>query len=336
MPRKSKKVKMEQDKETRCRSDECPDLENKEQDGNIKTDKGNDYPLPIEKIASGSREQKLVFDGYSDRELERLWVCEYDEKSQLKWVDFKKLESVRQQQIELLGSEQMYKRVNINLKNMRFEPHFAQEQSKLFHWRMKFFREHFPLRDYDGEAEARWTCNVNITQHWPKVATFAFCFPPAQRNCFGALKVLRPSFDSSEEDTIMASYLYEREYVGGNVLENGNLSLRALKACDLTMKDVFHKFVSDYATEPLKLKDLALKNVMAYELPLDELPKEVQEPVEKGLFTKISDIEKMLSEEGKRRLAGIRETVEQCRGEEDLNDFKDLDDYYQFKKGNTN
>ena len=66
------------------------------------------------------------------------------------------------------------------------------------------------------------------------------------------------------------------------------------------------------------------------------VPKEVQEPVEKGLFSKISDIEKMFSDEGKRRLAGIRETVEQCRDEEDLNDFKDLDDYYQLKKGNTN
>ena len=71
----------------------------------------------------------------------------YNEKAQLKYVDFKKLENVRQQQIELLGSEQMYKRVNDNLKNLKFEAHFAQEQSKLFQWREEFFWKHFPLRE---------------------------------------------------------------------------------------------------------------------------------------------------------------------------------------------
>ena len=54
-------------------------------------------------------------------------------------MDFKKLEIVRQQQVELLGSEQMYKRVNDNLKNLKFEAHFTLEQSKLFRWREKFF-----------------------------------------------------------------------------------------------------------------------------------------------------------------------------------------------------
>ena len=328
---------MEQVKETRCRSDECPELENKEQDGNIKPGKDDDNPLPIEKIASGGQEQKLVFDGYSDRELEQLWVCEYDEKSQLKWVDFKKLESVRQQQIELLGSEQMYKRVNNNLKNMKFEPHFAQEQSKLFQWRYEFFWKHF-LREYDGEAKSYWTYYVNITLHWPKVATFACCFPPAWKNHFGEPYTFRPSFNCSEkeEDTYMdsdmrAQFLYKKEYMFDIVLEDSILSPRDLKLYGLNMRDIFHKFVSNYAKEPLQLEQLALKNAMAYGLPLDLLPKTIQERAEKGLFSKISDIEKMLSEEGKRRLAGIRETVEQCRDEEDLNDFKDLDDYYQLK-----
>ena len=48
-----------------------------------------------------------------------------------------------------------------------------------------------------------------------------------------------------------------------------------------------------------------------------------------GFFTKISDIEKMLSNEGKVRLAGIGHTISECRKEEDLKDFEDLDDYYQ-------
>ena len=48
-----------------------------------------------------------------------------------------------------------------------------------------------------------------------------------------------------------------------------------------------------------------------------------------GFFTKISDIEKMLSAEGKVRLASVGHTVRECRKEEDLNDFEDIDDYYQ-------
>ena len=42
----------------------------------------------------------------------------------------------------------------------------------------------------------------------------------------------------------------------------------------LNLTDVFHMFVSDYSTEPLKLKHIALKNAMAYGLPLDQIPKQ--------------------------------------------------------------
>ena len=48
------------------------------------------------------------------------------------------------------------------------------------------------------------------------------------------------------------------------------------------MTDVFHMFVSDYAKEPLKLKHIALKNAMAYGLPLDQIPKTIQERAEKA------------------------------------------------------
>ena len=213
MPRESKEVKLKQDEEIRCQSDECPEMEKIDKiqrlllsttdqnsdfiiklkqilnpkktvipghrehnkDSTVQTDKimgiepklfygsrprckDNDDQLPIKEIATECQERKLVFDGYSDNELECLWVREYGEISELEWVNFKRLESVRQQQIKLLGSEQMYKRVNENLKNMKFEAHFAQEQSKLFHWRAKFFQKHFPLRDYDGRET--WTCNA--------------------------------------------------------------------------------------------------------------------------------------------------------------------------------
>ena len=232
--------------------------------------------------AEEAQEQKLVFDSYSDSELNRLWSWENDEKAQLKYVDFKKLENVRQQQIELLGSEQMYKRVNDNLKNLKFEAHFAQEQSKLFQWREKFFWKHFPLREPYGENESCWTALYNITQLWPRVATFACCFPPPRRNRFGDIWTFKAMFDcGSEEDTYIASHLYEKYYLCGIVLESSVLTPRDLQEYGLTLKDVFHLFVSDYATEPLKLKDMALKNAMAYGLPLHQIPKTIQERAEK-------------------------------------------------------
>ena len=135
------------------------------------------------------------------------------------------------------------------------------------------------------------------------------------------------------DSDMRAQFLYKKEYMFDIVLEDSILSRRDLKLYGLTMRDILHKFVSNYAKEPLKLEQLALKNAMAYGLPLNLLPKTIQERAEKGLFSKICDIEKMLSDEGKKRLAGIRKTIEECRDEEDLNDFKDLDDYYHFKKG---
>ena len=54
-----------------------------------------------------------------------------------------------------------------------------------------------------------------------------------------------------------------------------------MKEYGLNMTDVFHMFVSDYAKEPLKLKHIALKNAMAYGLPLDQIPKTIQERAEK-------------------------------------------------------
>ena len=231
--------------------------------------------------------QKLVFDSYSDSELNRLWIWEYNEKDQLKYVDFKKLENVRQQQVELLGSEQMYKRVNDNLKNLKFEAHFAQEQSKLFHWREEFFWKHFPLKEPYSENDSCWTHAYNITQLWPRVATFACCFPPPRKNRFGQTWTFRAMFDcGSEMDTYIASHLYQKHYLCGVVLEDSVWTPKDLKEYGLNMKDVFHLFVSDYSTEPLKLKDIALKNAMAYGLSLEQIPKTIKERAEKVSFVK--------------------------------------------------
>ena len=56
-----------------------------------------------------------------------------------------------------------------------------------------------------------------------------------------------------------------------------------MKEYGLTMTEVFHQFVSDYSTEPLKLVHLALKNPMACGLPLDTIPETVQKHTEKVL-----------------------------------------------------
>ena len=240
--------------------------------------------LPIDRVAAA--EKKRVFDGYTDEELKHrnLLGFEYDERAQLKYVNRNELELIRQQQIQLLGSEEMYKRVNENLKNMKFEAHFAQEQTKLFHWREEFFKMVFPVGD-DGPVNwENWefgevsplpcvvcevfpclrgcfTVSINITKYWPRVATFACCATPT-----GA-KPFIPHFEPSEDETYTVEKLYKRGHLVDFIYTNPDLTRSDLMSWGLHIKDVFHIIVAEFATGPLKLKHLALKSAMLQKWP---------------------------------------------------------------------
>ena len=151
-----------------------------------------------------------------------------------------------------------------NLKNMKFEAHFAEERSKLFHCRKNFFLKHFPLRDYDGETKSLWTCNLNVTRLWPRVATFACCFPPPKKNRFGYLQRLK-SVSNSKRIVVW-------NCPGGQRFD--------LSPSDF---DRYSPVTKDKIRNMGKYVHLALKNPMAYGLPLDTIPETVQKHTEKVL-----------------------------------------------------
>ena len=83
----------------------------------------------LEKIKGGR-------NGWSGYE----WTCrEICEK-----VDFDTLVTIRKMQIELLGSTKLYEIVDRNLKEAKTHPLFVREELKLYEWREKFFKRHFP------------------------------------------------------------------------------------------------------------------------------------------------------------------------------------------------
>jgi len=57
-------------------------------------------------------------------------------------------EEIVNEQIELLGSELLYQRINNNFLEHKFDKFFAKEQFKLFTWRQKFFSSKFGIMTF--------------------------------------------------------------------------------------------------------------------------------------------------------------------------------------------
>ena len=57
----------------------------------------------------------------------------------IKEADPNAVQAIVKEQVDLLGSELLYKRINENLKQHRFESVFAREQCLLYSWRQDFF-----------------------------------------------------------------------------------------------------------------------------------------------------------------------------------------------------
>ena len=62
-------------------------------------------------------------------------------------------EKVRNVQVERLGSEARYRRINNKLANLEVDPLFYLEQRQIFHWRMTCLRQ---WRERFGEPKKVW------------------------------------------------------------------------------------------------------------------------------------------------------------------------------------
>ena len=75
---------------------------------------------------------------------------------------------------------------------------------------------------------------------------------------------------------------------------------------DLSYSDAAHVIVAVFQSSPLKLEHLAMKQVLEHELPLDDLPEELQDKAEIGMFDESDDIPDYVNDQGRESFATLR------------------------------
>ena len=189
--------------------------------------------------------------------------------------DKEKIEQVRQQQIDLLGSATLYERINKNLKLTKFEAYFAREQFKLYSWREDFFHEQFTDGSWftsgADDAHSFDTVPFQITQHFESVVALS----ASQRGSH-----VRVYFENDECQAARARNLFDSNTV---MYMDNFLEPESLEDHGLRYSDALHIIAAVFPAQPLKLEHLAMKKTLETKVPLDEIPRELQEKAEKEI-----------------------------------------------------
>lgn len=213
--------------------------------------------------------------------------------------------NVRQEQIELLGSEALYERVNTSFKLLRFEPAFAREQIKLFKWRKNYFHKQFKDRwttDGADDSHAFDTVPFQITQHFEEVVAKANPKRDPHDDTY---------FDNNELKSHKATSMFDFRYIEFCMRDVP----RWLKDHrDLTYSDALHIIAAAYQSQPLSLEQMAMKKVLEIQVPLTVLPRTLQEKAVKGMFHSSEEVEQVIDDEGKQTLAIFDKNVEMLKG----------------------
>lgn len=190
-------------------------------------------------------------------------------------ADKEKIEQVRQQQIDLLGSATLYERINKNLKLTKFEAYFAREQFKLYSWREDFFHEQFADGSWftsgADDAHSFDTVPFQITQHFDSVVALSASLRGSD---------VRIYFENDECQAARARNLFDSNTV---MYMDNFLEPESLEDHGLRFSDALHIIAAVFPAQPLKLEHLAMKKTLETKVPLDEIPRELQEKAEKEI-----------------------------------------------------
>ena len=190
-------------------------------------------------------------------------------------ADKEKIEQVRQQQIDLLGSATLYERINKNLKLTKFEAYFAREQFKLYSWREDFFHEQFTDGSWftsgADDAHSFDTVPFQITQHFDSVVALSASLRGSD---------VRIYFENDECQAARARNLFDSNTV---MYMDNFLEPESLEDHGLRFSDALHIIAAVFPAQPLKLEHLAMKKTLETKVPLDEIPRELQEKAEKEI-----------------------------------------------------
>jgi len=208
-----------------------------------------------------------------------------------------KIGTIMADQVAVVGSNRIYQKIHESFLEEKVEPLFVKEQFDLYSWRANFFRTNFPNQVFGDVVSNWWTAGsddshffdtlpFNITKHFDRVVTLA-CIPP-YNHPHGKVW-----FDN-DGDGDRINDLYDMD------------SLDFLEEEGFGYSDAAHRIVAACQTGPLKLEHLAMKKVLEYQIPLDEVPKEVKVRVAVGMFDGTEDIPDYISNEGREAFEDLR------------------------------
>lgn len=217
------------------------------------------------------------------------------------------LAKIRQLQIDLLGSELMYEKINKILKRppRYINPYYIKETFDLFAWRMDFFDRVFGLY-YEEEI---WTCDggddahgfdtvpLQITRNFDYVVELA-C---STLDLTGGKRVY---FEADEDKSGEARNTFDRDFFSFLCSEG--------EWCDifptsLTFSEKVHRICATYPKGPIKLEEMCIKVALLHDLDYDVLPSYLISRVDKGMYqcTKEFNWPNSLSEEGEEVLEDL-------------------------------
>ena len=178
-------------------------------------------------------------------------------------------------QIKLLGSEELFKRINRNLKEHKFEPFYVKEQYKLFKWREEFFHTKFGgYFNADKEVKTTWftdggddshgfdTVPFQITRNFDEIVALA---------CVKKTKMeAQIYFENDEILSANANLKFSKEYFKAVPDVIFDMEIRDLKKQGLGFGEIAHMIMNLDQSGPPSLLECAMKTVLLYDIPLHD------------------------------------------------------------------
>ena len=201
---------------------------------------------------------------------------------------------IRCKQIEIVGSERIYSRVNNCLKDQVFEPLFAREQFKLYAWREAYFEEKFG----SWPSNCIWTCHGDDDEHTldtiPFQITENFDYV-TEIACSKRRSTGYVYFDYNEESSAEARLLFDASECPWDW---------DYQRYDLSFSEKIHMICGVFQNGPPSLEELCLKKILEYDIDQDLLPTELVYKAEKGMYDCVKKFRRpnFLSRQGDRIL----------------------------------
>jgi len=207
-------------------------------------------------------------------------------------TDYEAVKKLVQQQVDLLGSDRLYRRVDKNLFEHKFDAFFAIELFELYAWRIEFFYTTFGHSNQrnssdvltwytdslDDEPEQTDTVPYQITKNFDNVMALA-CSSENNRNAKTSIY-----FESNETLSVNAMFKFDSDIMM-TVLVDSAMTEIDLQEEGMSFSDVVHAIVAMHRPGPCTLLEAAMKAVLLHDLPLLEIPKELQKKAAKGLYS---------------------------------------------------